>query len=124
MRSGGWALPILFLLLGDVVGCAQPTRPTVAPLAPGPPQVTLHGMIDLTDPNALGPQGARPPHFLHVDDGRTLGLILSPDSAILGDAASDGRGVTITGTLEPIVVEPLGPIWNGIVVTAFTFDTP
>lgn len=119
MRVRG-RLPLL--LLGcSLVGCSQLTRP--APPAVGS-EITVHGVIDLTEPGVSGPQGQPPPHLLHTDDGRSLGLVLSAEFEVLGEPASDGRSVTVTGMLEPIVVEPIGPVWEGIAVTSFQFDSP
>lgn len=116
----------LLLLCGCVVGCSDLTQPDPPPPDPPAllPEVTVHGVIDLTEPGPVGPQGVQPPHFLHTDDGRLLGLVLSPQFAVLGEPESDVRGVTVTGRLEPIIVEPIGGGWEGIVVSSFQFDSP
>ena len=120
MHSG--MLPLL--LVACLAGCGRAILTPTRAADPPDPDVTVHGVIEITEPGVVGPQGAPPPHFLRVDDGRRLGLVLAPESAILGDVTSDGRGVTITGSLRDIVVEPIGLVWDGIVVSSFRFDTP
>ncbi len=119
----------LALLACVIAGCARIVQPEPAMRgSPAPAgQIRTHGVIDLPcypGPPCSGIQGSEPLPQLIADDAARFQLVLEPDFALLGAPDSEGRGVTVTGTLVPIEIQPLGVVGEGLRITDYRFDSP